>query len=209
MFTCNPVPRPGVSSRDMTESRHKTGWPLLPTRNPAPGVRRAHRRRARKSACSVGNRYHIAADTDLLGDDRQVRSKQQRRFISLFAIVALAATAAADLCGLHSCPHHDALAAVTTADVGPIDSHAPAASHHGHAQDAPDEPAGDDHHGPCNCLGACSANTPAAPLDHQHVSIVATLSSTSVNAPAGTLPHARTTPYLLPWANAPPLSASI
>ena len=138
-----------------------------------------------------------------------MRSKLQRRIISLLAIVALAATGAADLCGLHSCPHHDVPAPAAQVDAGAADSHAHAAPHHGESPEVPADTDGHDGHGPCNCLGACSANTPAAPLENPHVSIVATLSSMPVEPPAGTLPHARTTSYLLPWANAPPASASI
>lgn len=158
-----------------------------------------------------------------------MRSRMQRRIMSLFALVAFSAAMASDAYGLHSCPHHDALpgesvhtvvadADIHTGAAGHSDSahHAMAGSahdgaapfhtDHGHADvHAPGE---NDDHGVCTCVGACSANPSAAPLERTPVTLAAPLSGTSQILPAYAQPHTRTTPYLLPWANAPPVSAS-
>jgi len=136
----------------------------------------------------------------------------QRRFMSLFALVAFGAAMASDAYGLHSCPHHDALPGESVHAAGSeADIHHAAAEHtvvsdqvRADADGSPEH----DGHGVCTCVGTCSANPPSVPLESAHVTIAASLSTTSQFVPAYTRPHARTTPYLLPWATAPPVSAS-
>ncbi len=139
----------------------------------------------------------MATGKDQPGDGSSVMSKLQRRIISLLAGIALGATAAADLYGLHSCPHHD------------VPSAGSAHAEHAAAGPSGETPAGHEEHGPCTCVGACSANPPAAPLERPHVSVIATLVAAPVDEPAETLPRRPTTRYLHPWPNAPPLSASL
>ncbi|HEU5209421.1 MAG TPA: hypothetical protein VFU06_08420 [Longimicrobiales bacterium] len=142
-----------------------------------------------------------------------MRSKLHRRIVSLLALVVFSTTGAADAYGLHSCPHHDALpetphqqhAHRADAQAATVTSH----GQHSHdSADAPASPAEHDGHGPCTCVGECSSNPPAAPLEAAPVTVVASLATRHVVVPAQVQPHACTTPYLLPWPNAPPVSAS-
>jgi hypothetical protein len=129
------------------------------------------------------------------------RSRMQRTFartvLGLFAIFAFLGAGTGDVLARHRCPHHDAL---------PGGSAGVAADHAAHhATDAGQE--SDESHGACTCLGQCQTESgQSAPT-----ALAATLEPILRHArerlvtPAW---HASPpNPYLLPQANAPPLSA--
>lgn len=153
----------------------------------------------------------------------------QRRIVSLVAAVAFFATGAVDAYGLHSCPHHDALPASAHGDAGgQTDLHtghdgghglhsAPAAAVvHGEVAAAdlphtspgtsavPSDGGAQDDHGPCSCAGECSLTAPPAPGGAPHITISAPPTAAPAPQRTATQPRARTTPHVLPYANAPP-----
>lgn len=143
----------------------------------------------------------------------------QRRIVSVVAAVAFFATGAVDAYGLHTCPHHDALPAAAQSDVETPDLHAGHAEHataavpEAHAQPAHTSPAASavageggahDDHGPCSCVGECSLTAPPAPGAAAHYTIAAPLVAAPAPQRTATQPRARTTPHVLPYANAPP-----
>ncbi len=148
-------------------------------------------------------------------------STVQRRIVSLIAAFAFLATAGADAYGLHSCPHHDGVPASQHAHASndavaghPGSDHLAgkaAAPGHGTAMGGAHEGAGnhpaDSHadHGPCTCVGACSATAVSVPSEPARVLVAAPPVGTVAAVPgdAQTLPGIRA--YILPWANAPPI----
>jgi hypothetical protein len=137
------------------------------------------------------------------------RSELHRRPVvtSVAALVlALSFTASAfsDAFGLHTCAHHDALPAV------------PAGDHHGATgagsagHGGAPATARSDHHSPdepCTCMGACDTSAgiahPSLRAGTQEQPAIAL----AVAARQPVTGRRRLSPYLLPWATAPPRPA--
>jgi hypothetical protein len=128
------------------------------------------------------------------------------RLTALLAAVLFLLSGAGDAFGAHACPHHAAIAAPDYA------APAAAADHHGHGADAPHGPAhsaGHDGHAACTCGGVCPVSGGPAPLA---AAVVLPLPLAPTDAAPAAHPDptglpARFSAHLLPFAQAPPLSA--
>lgn len=133
-----------------------------------------------------------------------------RRFVPLFPLAAFLLGSGADVYGYHTCPHHSLPAAAPSAE------HAAAAGEQGpHAHDAPagraeshDEHSGDDHSGPCTCIGLCHATAAAPePSTPPPAALPAALDLRARRIPTSAeSPHRRVVGLLLPYPNGPPIS---
>lgn len=118
------------------------------------------------------------------------------------------------------CPHHDlaARAAASTAFAGASGAAdhtttAPPGSHTHQAPDHPDHqevgPTSDDpdpHPGACYCLGDCNGTTVTEPPSADPVELIGGEAGLVVVVPETGAEFAAPTPYLLPFATAPPLA---
>jgi hypothetical protein len=97
--------------------------------------------------------------------------------------------------GLHACPHHDGIAGHAASDAEP----APAQHH------AVNPESGESHDGPCSCVGQCNVSSGLAVFDAGRPASGA-VSATIVRSAVAPLlsPRRAPTPYLIPFANAPP-----
>jgi hypothetical protein len=122
------------------------------------------------------------------------------RLTALLAAVLFLLSGAGDAFGAHPCPHHTAIAAPQ------------AAAHDGHAAHGahdPAAPAGHDGHDACTCGGICPVSAGPAPLAAPAlvpVPLAVLRAATAAHPNESALP-ARLLAYLLPFAQAPPLSA--
>lgn len=131
------------------------------------------------------------------------------------AIVALTFVAGlgADVYGLHQCPHHDHSGEFgVVPDQGEVAGAvagtrpAPSADPGDHAVGPPAAPEdGPEPEGPCTCVGAChaSASTPVVAVPPVAVPAAGAATRLSFFQPERQLPP-NDSPYLLPFANAPP-----
>lgn len=125
---------------------------------------------------------------------------------ALLAAVLFLLSGAGDAFGAHPCPHHAAIAAPGYAVSAAADHHAQAADHHAsHGSEAPEH----DGHAACTCGGICPVATGPAPLA---APALVALPLALADAPPAAHPDptglpARLLAHLLPFAQAPPLSA--
>lgn len=127
---------------------------------------------------------------------------------------------AGDAFGAHACPHHDAIVApgyassvADAVDASSSMDAADAVPHGAHASHAgtpaPEHGDGHDGHEACTCGGVCPVSAGPAPLAGRallHVPLVLPYAAPAAHPDPTGLPS-RLTPYLLPFAQAPPLPA--
>lgn len=117
---------------------------------------------------------------------------------------------AGDAFGAHACPHHAAIQAPAYAvQAAAADHHAAHASHDPTPAPEPEHDDGHDGHEACTCGGVCPVSTGPAPLAPAwlvRVPLVLPYAAPAAHPDPTGLPS-RLTPYLLPFAQAPPLPA--
>jgi hypothetical protein len=124
-------------------------------------------------------------------------SVRWKRIVNLLVAGVFLSTVGGDTLGTHDCPHHDGLARHAAA-TPPVDM---AGAHGGHA----DRDSSGSHDGPCTCVGQCNVAGGLAVIGIRTAQLprVATLTNAVRRAPAAA-PAKAPTPYLIPFANAPP-----
>lgn len=145
-------------------------------------------------------------------------SRTSIRLTALFLAVLFFATSAKEALGL-GCPHHDlAPPGATTETPGAphtaehSDTTVPGGSHTRHSYHYPgaqhidltaDHP--DPDSGPCTCLGNCNGATTTPPPSADSVRLIAFATEFTAVVPETGAELTAPTPYLLPFATAPPL----
>lgn len=133
-----------------------------------------------------------------------MRTPGWKRWTAAFLAALFLGAGAADVYGFHECPHHDSM------DIGPEAAHAAAGTSAPAA--AVDRPAdadddGEEHsHDFCTCVDTCHAGA-ASPVPSVGAvtptpDSIGTVVFHGIRTHA---PRAALSPYLLPFANAPPL----
>jgi hypothetical protein len=130
-----------------------------------------------------------------------------RRLLALLCAMFPLLSGAGDAFGAHACPHHAAIAApeYATSVSADADRHGGHASHEGMPASAPEH----DGHDACTCGGVCPVSTGPAPLAAAwliRVPLVLPYAAPAAHPDPTGLPS-RLAPYLLPFAQAPPLPA--
>lgn len=136
------------------------------------------------------------------------RSAGVRATAGLLAGVFLLA-GAADVYGLHRCSHHDRTDPVTEVAHAAAETAAPGRPVLAPASD-PENAGEHPSDGFCTCVGACHAGA-ASPSPAAGASTPASgrVGSVAFNRLEAEAPRASRSDYLLPFANAPPLSALV
>ena len=172
--------------------------------------------------------------TDLRAQGRRGRGDRAGRLApatGLLAALALAFGMAADAYGLHPCPQHHGHGSHDEAPHGQ-ESHAPAPSPHGNSPQGAESPHtgspedrasengathndhvdpadGEEHEGPCACLGECaSAATPSHPMAELAAPPDEESGPDARAGPAEFLPRHIHLPHVLPYPLGPPSDAS-
>lgn len=117
-------------------------------------------------------------------------------------------SAAGDAFGAHACPHHAAIAAPGHAAAQGME-HGAADAHRHHAAPDPADPGEHDGHASCTCGGVCPVSTGPVPLPAPgilNLPLALPYAAPAAHPDPTGLPS-RLTPYLLPFAQAPPRSA--
>jgi hypothetical protein len=116
------------------------------------------------------------------------------RIVNLLVAGVFPSTVAGDALGSHDCPHHDGLARH-----GEPAADFPA--HDGHGDTGSDESHDD---GPCSCVGECNITPGLAVVGVSSSRPNAATAIGTIIGPAAPPPARGPTPYLIPFANAPP-----
>jgi hypothetical protein len=128
------------------------------------------------------------------------RHSHRTRVFALIAALVFQATMWSDAFGAHRCPHHDLLA-------GTAESVGHAASGHMHAGIESSQSPAHSHapHGPCTCIGHCNAGGTAAVTSRPARVVIVIGTLVRSRAPEARTVSLGRTPFLHPFANAPPV----
>lgn len=128
-----------------------------------------------------------------------------RRLAALLGAMLVLLSGAGDALGAHACPHHAAIAAPDYAAAAGAERHGAHAPHARMPASAPEH----DGHDACTCGGVCPVSAGPVPLAARallHLPFELPYAAPAAHPDPTGLPS-RLTPYLLPFAQAPPLPA--